>query len=344
MRWPWRRPEVRSANYTEQIVSRLVSAASGAAGDGGTLGVVEVAGRWWAAGLASATLKPDNVALRAVSPGILDAVGRALCRSGESLHVISVRNGQVMLTPCAQWSVLGDDDPASWRYLATMNGPTTTRTLTLAAESVLHFRYAPPPDRPWTGRSPMQMARATGRASALLEHATSEEFSFVQRQLLSPRRNQNDFGTVDLTGDLTDKIVAAFSDHTGSGALVVPGDLEPRRLGPEPPIGFGEIRDRIERTILSMHGIPPALTAENANGASMREGFRQLLHGLIKNLAAIVVEELQAKLHKDAALSFDSLRAGDIVSTSRAAGSLVKAGYTPASAAVAVGLDNVEVA
>ena len=189
----------------------------------------------------------------------------------------------------------------------------------------------------------MMVASATGRAASLLEHATSAEFSFVQRQLLSPRRNQNDFGMVDLTADLTDKIVSAFADHTGSGALVIPGDLEPRRLGPEPPIGFAEIRDRLERTILAMHGVPTALSAENANGASMREGFRQLLNGLIKNLAAIVVEELQAKLHPDAALSFDSLRAGDIVSTSRAAGSLVKAGYTPASAAAAVGLDDVEV-
>ena len=75
----------------------------------------------------------------------------------------------------------------------------------------------------------MMVASATGRAASLLEHATSAEFSFVQRQLLSPRRNQNDFGMVDLTVDLTDKIVSAFADHTGSGALVIPGDLEPRK-------------------------------------------------------------------------------------------------------------------
>ena len=74
----------------------------------------------------------------------------------------------------------------------------------------------------------------------------------------------------------------------------------------------------------------------------MREGFRQVLHGLLKPLGALVVEELQAKLDPDAALDFSALRAGDIVATSRAAGSLVKAGFTPQSAA-AVGLDDVEV-
>ena len=76
----------------------------------------------------------------------------------------------------------------------------------------------------------------------------------------------------------------------------------------------------------------------------MREGFRQLLHGLIKNLAAIVVEELQSEsCTRTPRFHLILCRAGDIVSTSRAAGSLVKAGYTPASAAAAVGLDDVEV-
>ena len=75
----------------------------------------------------------------------------------------------------------------------------------------------------------------------------------------------------------------------------------------------------------------------------MRESFRQILHSLIKPLGLIIEEELQAKLDPDAALSFDALRAGDIVGTSRALGSLVKAGITPQAAAAIVGLDDVEV-
>ena len=98
----------------------------------------------------------------------------------------------------------------------------------------------------------MMMAADTGRAASLLEHATSEEFSFVQRQLLAPRRNQNDYGMVDsLSPELIEKIVASFSSHTGSGAMIVPGDLEPRRLGPEPPDSFALLRDRLEKSILS---------------------------------------------------------------------------------------------
>ena len=28
--WPWRKPEVRSANYTDQIIAQIISHASGA--------------------------------------------------------------------------------------------------------------------------------------------------------------------------------------------------------------------------------------------------------------------------------------------------------------------------
>ena len=339
MKWPWQsKPEVRSASYTDQMVAQIMARAISGAGDGSALGAIETAARWWGSGLSSATVKPDNVALAAITPSVLDGVGRNLCRSGESLHAIEVRDGRATLTPCAQWTVLGSDNPQTWRYQVILNGPSTARTVTLPAASVLHVRYAPHPDRPWTGRSPMALAAATARAAGRLETATSEELSFTQQQILSPRRNPNEYGTDSLTPDLISKIVKSFSDHTGSGAMIVPGDLEPRRMGPAPPDSFALLRDRFERSILSLHGIPPALVAEQGTGTAMRESFRQVLHSLLKPLGAILAEELRAKLDPAAALSFDGLRAGDIVGTSRALGSLVKAGMTIADAREVAGL------
>ena len=199
MKWrPWRRPEVRasSESYSDLVVSRLLAAASGV-GDGGALAAIETAARWWGLGLSSATVTPSNLATRAITPSVLDSVGRSLCRFGEALFVIDVRNGRVALTPTASWTVQGDADPASWLYLCTMNGPSTSRAITLPAASVVHVRYAPHPARPWRGRSPMMMAADTARAAGNLEHATSEEMTFTQKQLLSPRRNQGDFGMAD---------------------------------------------------------------------------------------------------------------------------------------------------
>ena len=152
VKWPWRRPEVRSSSYTDQAVSRLISLASGATGDGSALGAIETAARWYGLGLASATVTPSTSALRAITPSVLDTVGRSLCRFGESLHVIDVRSGRVSLTPCGSWTVHGNDDPASWTYRVTLSGPDATRTVTIPAESVLHVRY-PDPARPWIGRS-----------------------------------------------------------------------------------------------------------------------------------------------------------------------------------------------
>ena len=341
--WPWSRPEVRSSSYTDQVISQILSSAGGA-GDGSALAAIETSARLWGAGLSSATVKPDNAALRSVSSVVLDAIGRALCRSGESLHIIDVRNGRVLLTPASAWEVHGDENPVDWRYTVTLNGPDTTRMITIPSDSVVHIRYAPHSSRPWSGRSPMMMASDTARAAGLLEHATSEEMTFTQKQLLSPRRNQGDYGMADsMSPDQITKIVEAFAAHTGSGAFVVPGDLEPRRLGPAPPDSFALLRDRFERSILSIHGIPPALVSEQGTGTAMREAFRQVLHSLLKPLAGLVVEELKLKLDPAADLDFSDLRAGDIVGTSRALGSLVKAGISPEAAAAIVGLSDDEV-
>lgn len=83
------RPELRES-YTDQVVARLYAAATGVGGDGSTLAAVETAARWWGSGLASATVTPSNIPLRSVTPTFLDCVGRSLCRSGESLHVIEM--------------------------------------------------------------------------------------------------------------------------------------------------------------------------------------------------------------------------------------------------------------
>ena len=337
-----RRPEIRES-YTEQIVARMLSASAGG-GDGSALAVVECAARWWGAGLSSATVKPSNLALRSVSPAVLDSIGRSLCRFGESLHTISIRNGQVVLTPTASWTVLGDDNPSSWRYQLLLSGPSTSRTITLPGASVLHCRYSPHPSRPWAGRSPLHLASDTWKAASRLEHAINEEMTFTQKQLLSPRRNQGDYGMTDsLTPELIEKIVASFSDHTGAGALIIPGDLEPRRLGPNPPATFPEIRSRLQDSILSACGIPPALISAIGTGTSLREGMRQVGATLIRPLGDLVVQEIREKIDPAAEIDFSSLRSGDITGISRAAGSLVKAGYTPASAAEVVGLTGIEV-
>ena len=343
MKWPWSRPEIRSSSYTDQVISQIMSHASGAS-DGSALAAIETASRWWGSGLASATVKPSSGALSAISPSVLDTVGRALCRSGESLHVIDVSAGRVRLISCGSWRVSGSEDPASWRYRVTLSGPSSSREATVPAASVLHFRYAPDPCRPWAGRSPVQLALDTFKAASLLEGAAKEEFSFTQKQLIAPRRGAGDFAPIDsLTPDTIQKIVSAFAEHVGAPTIVLPADVVPSRLGPEPPDSFALLRDRFENSILAACGIPPSLIAANTTGTAAREAYRQILHATLRPIGALVAEELRDKLDPAAELSFTALRAGDIAGTARAFGSLVTAGLTPQSAAAIVGIDAVEV-
>ena len=285
--WPWRRPEVRSANYTDQAVSRLLAAAS-AKGDGGALGAIETAARWWGAGLASARVTPSSSALDSVTPGVLDTVGRALCRAGESLHVIDVRDGRVALTPCGRWTVHGSDDERTWIYRCDLSGPDATRTVTLPAASVVHVRYAAPASQPWKGRSPVQLAIDTARAAGLLETATAGELNFTQQQVLTPRHGAGDYMTDTLTPDMMDKIVSAVAEHVGTGAFVIPADVTPQRLGPEPPDSV-----RSSFVIVSKTQFMPVCTVYrprwSRHAAPVRpcaKRIRQVLHGLVRPLGA----------------------------------------------------------
>ena len=130
-------------------------------------------------------------------------------------------------------------DPASWKYRCSLSGPSATRTFTLDAASVVHIRYSADPARPWKGRSPLQLAASTAKVAELLETATAGELGFTQTQMLTPRRSAGDFGVADsLTPDTISKIVTAFSEHVNTGAFVLPADVVPNRLGPEPPDSF----------------------------------------------------------------------------------------------------------
>ena len=188
------------------------------------------------------------------------------------------------------------------------------------------------------------LAMDTARAAGLLEVGIGAELSFTQSQMLSPRRSAGDYGGVDsLAPQQIENIVKSFADYAGTGAFVIPADVTAQRLGPEPPDSFPLLRDRLENSLLALHGLPPALLASRGTGTAMRESFRQLLHGLLKPLGAILAEELREKLHPEANLSFHALRAGDITGSARAFGSLVTGGLTPQSAAEIVGLDDVQV-
>ena len=183
----------------------------------------------------------------------------------------------------------------------------------------------------------------TAKAAGLLESSLSSELAQKNTQLLSPRRPANDLGVIENSPEAIEKTVASFAAHTGKGALFLPMDLTPSRLGPSPPDSYGELRIQLSNSILDACGIPPSLSDSKAPGTSQRESYRRFLHATLRPIGKLIEQELQAKLSESATLEFGELKAGDIASSARAFGTLVTAGVTPKSAAAIVGLDGVEV-
>ena len=99
---------------------------------------------------------------RALVPSVLRTIGRELIRRGDCVLAIGVdRETGLSLTPAGTWNVTGGADPTSRGAIRwIMNGPIrdADRSI-LAAASVLHFRYAVDPARPWAGLGPIGFAR-----------------------------------------------------------------------------------------------------------------------------------------------------------------------------------------
>ena len=62
----------------------------------------------------------------ALTPSVLEMIGRELIRVGEAVFLIEVSDGRLMLQPSKTWDLEGGPDPASWTYAITLAGPSTT--------------------------------------------------------------------------------------------------------------------------------------------------------------------------------------------------------------------------
>ena len=97
------------------------------------------------------------------------------------------------------------------------------------------------------------------------------------------------------------------------------------------------LRRDVRSDIFGAYGIPIGLSAA---GAAVRESWRQFLAGTVSPLSKIVTAELADKLDApNLTLTFEDLRAADIVGRARSYKQLVEADMDAAKAAAITGLD-----
>ena len=350
MRWPWDRTEKRQqvgGGFTDALVAAIVARAGGASvGEPNAIAALEIAAGMWSRGFASAELSSP---IPAVTPSVLASIGRSLVRTGQSLWAIDVRGGEIVLTPAGSWDIVGHSDPASWVYRIDMQGPSGGQTSIYPSESVLHFLYAPEPERPWSSPSPLGFARATGKLAANLELRLGEEVGASVGSLLPVPADggsgEQDDPLASLKADLKNlqgstALVETTSAAWGEGRGGAPAaDWKPQRLGANPPQTLSQLRGAAGVDVLAACGIPPSLATDKAEGSSQREAWRRFSVGTLQPAARCVAEEMAFKLDAPGLrLHFDALSAADMVAKARSVGGFVKSGVPLSRALELAGL------
>ena len=343
--WPFRRA-VETRGYTDAIVDALVTAAAGSeTANVQATAALEACAGWWARALATAEVRPQTPATMAVQPHVLAAIGRGLCRYGAALFVLDAGGGAgLRLHQAADWDVRGGADPDTWRYRVTLAGPDTTESVDVPAAGVCHFRYATDPMRPWEGIGPLQAARESGKLAANVERHLADESGGPVGSIIPLPEGVNGAAALKTAlGKLRGNVALpeTTAGGSGQGAGAAPHrDWRPERLGANPPAGLVSLRTEVGAAVAAACGIGPGLLSAAADGTGQRESYRRFLHATLRPLAAIVEDELRAKLDAaDLALDFTDLQAADVQGRARAFKSLTDGGIDPPLAARVVGVE-----
>lgn len=331
-------PVQERRSYTEAVSDYLERYASGGEASRKTA-FREIAAGMWGRAFASATVTPQNIATRALTPPILEAIGRALLDPGEIALEIVVDGGAVTLRPAESFTVTGGLD---WTYELRLAGPSRDVERVLPADAVVHLRYGADASEPWKGKGPLASSDSTGRLSHTLERRLKEEAGARVGFLLPvpqvKQELQDDLNALEGKIALVETTAGSWGADTPAAAPK--GDYDPKRLGATFTPNHEPLRDAVGRSILAACGVPASLLG-NSDGTAMREGQRQFLHGTIGPVAAIVASELADKLDTPGlAFSFKKLFASDVTGRARAAGTLVQAGVEIGPALAIAGLED----
>ena len=328
------RPETRGS-YTDAVVEALLKEATGQSASVSSLGVTEACAGLWGRSFASATVTPFNLATAALTPAVLEAIGRRLLLHGEAVFEITVEDGAVRLVEASHWEI---EERGEWVYRADFSTPEGTYNRTLSASRILHPRIGVSSYRPWQGESPIPSATAK-LASGLETKLTQEVGGPVGNVLPLPHKGsvaalQADIDKLAGRTVLVESTAAGFGDKEAAPR----GDWQTRRIGANPPEAMIELRKEVQASILAACGCPGSLI-ERADGTLAREEMRRYLHSTIAPVASIVASELAVKLDTpNLAFDFSQLFASDLSGRARAFQSMVGGGMEVGKAAALAGL------
>ena len=340
--WPFgHQLETRESAYSDAVIAALVSRAEGKslALPSATAALEACAGTVGRGFAASEVRGPDSI-IQALTPQIMEMIGRALIRVGELVFLVDVTGGRLRLIPAETHDITGGPFEDEWEYRLTLGGPSRTVTHEFVqAASVLHFRYASDPARPWRGNSPISVAHLAGKLSAETVRALGEEASGPVGSLLGLPVDGDDVTVKGLKSDIASArgkvalLEAGDWDNSGSAKV----SLKTERFGPEPPSSLVELVTVASQEVYAACGFNAALWG-GSQAASVREAWRLALFGVLSPLGRLVQAELQDKLEDTVEIDWQELRASDLSGRARAFQSMVGGGMAVDQAVAVAGL------
>ena len=344
MKWPWNQDKAEVRHESDLILAALI-ARGGASGGRSLASVQATAALEAAAGItgrsfAAADVDGPDMFTSAITPDLLEVVGRELIRRGELVCLIDTSDG-LALWPAQSYDVDGPPDSRRWYYRVTIGGPSHTWTqIGVPAAGVLHFKYGVDPAQPWRGRSPLAVAYESGRLSSETVSALADESSGPRGALLGLPVPGDDPTLVRLRADLKDMQGKVALLETGDwGGAPGGGDVngKPMRVGANPPASMVELAEHASAEVYAACGYSPMLFAAGGQAAGLREANRLAL-GVVAALGRKVEAELRLKLDMAIGLSWGEIRSTDIQTRTRSVGQLVTAGLPLADAMATAGL------
>ena len=336
----------------------------------GVSAIQRAAGAWYAFAFQQATFERNHPALAGLSAQVLGGIAQALIVRGECI-LYPAEDFALIECPYA-YIEGGNYNRSSWRYRISLPGPSVSVDRLVDSDAVLHFQWRPSYGEPWRSENPF--ASPAGQAVLRLEQALLADASAPTLQYLPiaqsvANRSVEDraqrTNTADSRKTLQDAYSAALHNirQADGGLITGPswrgtssrvGPLEasdapalagrdernadrPIRWGVDIPPGMITAYDSVARSALSAVGIPGDLLLKS-DAQGQKEGFREFYTAGVQGMAAIIADEIRAKL-APVVFSFDKLLASDVQARSRAYAQFLAGGMPSEAALKLVGLE-----
>ena len=289
-----------TGDYTQQRLTAMYTAITGAVVTGGVAAVEAVAGRVSRL-METAHVSGGPRAKQALTPTVLAMIGRSLIEWGESLHFLKYRMGprgtEFYLVPAQhEWTVLGGTDPEQWIVDATLTGAQTVYERSAARAAWLHVIRDAEPDYPWRGVSPLQRATVSAQLVRMAEDALVTEMRQPTKTLI-PLPQGAAVDTDTLRNDIQNRAYQiAFPTTTSAGYGAGRGsapltDWKPQRLKPMPDAALVALADSASSKVVAALGAHPAIMGGvGGNGSVDREAHRQMRKQIMQPMARLIEE------------------------------------------------------